>query len=279
MLDLVQGDGPSAPTRDNSRYLTGSVQKAISLLKAFSFDKREYSLVELAHETGLNVSTTHRLLATLEAEDLIERDPGNGHYRLAVKMFELGSVVLHGMELNTVGTPILARLATETEDTTYFTVLTGHEVLCVARIEGVRHSRSQFLAVGRQLPLHAGAGSKVLLAHLPAARARHILRDCSFTRYTESTICDPDRYMEELALVQKQGYALSVGEITSGIIAIAAPIRQGPSDVVAAISLSGAKERYGAENLPAAIERVRDAANQISFRLGYLPNLPGEGAF
>jgi IclR family transcriptional regulator, KDG regulon repressor len=274
MLESIPGDDQSAPTRDNSRYLTGSVQKAISILKAFSFDKREYSLVELAHETGLNVSTTHRLLATLEAEQLLERDPGNGHYRLAVKMFELGSVVLHGMELNTVGTPILARLATETEDTAYFTVLTGNEVLCVARIEGVRHSRSQFLAVGRQLPLHAGAGSKVLLANLPPAQARRLLSSCSFTRYTESTITDPDRLMDELALVREQGYALSQGEITSGIMAIAAPILQGPGSVVAAMSLSGSIERYGPENLAAAIEKVRAAANQISFRMGYLPSLP-----
>jgi IclR family transcriptional regulator, KDG regulon repressor len=274
MFDPVSSNGPSAPTRDNSRYLTGSVQKAISLLKAFSFEKREYSLVELAHETGLNVSTTHRLLATLEAEALIERDPANGHYRLAVKMFELGSIVLHGMELNTVGTPILARLATETEDTTYFTVLTGTEILCVARIEGVRHSRSQFLAVGRQLPLHAGAGSKVLLADLPPAQVRQIMSDYPLTRYTESTITDPDQFMVELAQVREQGYALSQGEITSGIMAIAAPIRQGPGDAVAAISLSGSIERYGPENLLAAIERVRAAANQISFRLGYLPSLP-----
>jgi IclR family transcriptional regulator, KDG regulon repressor len=270
MLEPVR----AAPIRDNSQYLTGSVQKALSLLKAFSFDRREYSLVELARETGLNVSTTHRLLATLETEELIARDPATGHYRLAVKMFELGSVVLHGLELNTVGTPILARLATETEDTAYFTILTGDEVLCVARIEGVRHSRSQFLAVGRQLPLHAGAGSKVLLAHVPLARVEQTLKQCSFARYTDNTIVDPQKFLAELALVRTQGYSLSVGEITSGILAIAAPICQGQGQVVAAISLSGARERYGPEALPAAIEKVRDAANQISFRLGYLPNLP-----
>lgn len=258
----------------DQKYLTGSVQKALSLLKAFSFEKSEYSLVELAHATGLNVSTVHRLLATLEAEQLIVRDPLTARYRLAIKMFELGSVVLCGMELNLVGTPILARLATETEDTTYFTVLSEESVLCVARIEGVRHSRSQFLAVGRRLPLHAGAGSKALLAYLPLERQLQILSHCTFPRYTENTITNREALLEDLSRCRKRGYALSVEEITTGIIAIAAPIRRDEGDVVAAISLSGAAERYRSDLLPAAVEKVRDAANQISVRLGYRPRLP-----
>jgi len=262
-----------ALARDNSRYLTGSVQKALGILKAFSFEKPEYSLVELAHHTGFNVSTTHRLLATLQSEDLIERDPNSGRYRLAIKMFELGSVVLHGMELNIVGTPILARLATETEDTAYFSVVAGDEVLCVSRVEGVRHSRSQFLSVGRHLPLHAGAASKILLAHLPPERAAIILARCPFMRYTENTITDLGKLIEELARVRSQGYALSLEEITSGIVAIAAPIRRGPNNVIAAISLSGARERYSPDLLAAAIGKVRDAASQISFRMGYVPTL------
>ena len=262
-------------TVEKDRSLTFSVQKALRLLQAFSMEKPEQSLVELAARTGLNVSTAHRLLATLEAESFVTRAVGSAHYRLSIKVFELGSIVLHGMELNVVGMPILARLATETEDTTHFTILTGDEVLCVARIEGVRHSRSQFLAVGRQLPVHAGAGSKVLLAHVPPARVEHILKRCSFTRYTDSTIVDRQEFLEELARVRTQGYALSVGEITCGILAIAAPIWCASDTVVAALSLSGDRERYGSENLPAAIEKVRDAANQISFRLGYFPSLPG----
>ena len=272
-VDRQSKAAPPHAGTDNSRYLTTSVQRAVSLLKAFSIEKPTYSLVELAHATGLNVSTAHRLLTTLEAEGLLERDPDNGHFRLAIKVFELGGVVLHGMELNVVGTPILARLATETEDTAYFTVLSGDGVLCVARIEGVRHSRSQYLAVGRRLPLHAGAGSKVLLAHMPPEQARTLLAKCSFTPYTEHTITDPDRLLAELVTVKKQGYALSIEEITDGISAIAAPIRGHDGNIVGAVSLSGAAERYRGPHLSAFVERVTGAATHVSLRLGYVPTL------
>ena len=260
-------------TVEKDRSLTFSVQKALRLLQAFSMEKPEQSLVELAARTGLSVSTAHRLLATLEAEGFVTRAVGNAHYRLSIKVFELGSIVLHGMELNVVGMPVLARLSIETEDTTYLTVLSDDQVLCIARIEGVKHLRSQFLAVGRYLPPHAGAASKVLLAYLPPERARSVLTQHPLPAYTENTITDPDDIIDMLRLVRDQGYASSVEEITRGITAIAAPIMDQTGRVVAAVSLSGAASRFAPEHLPSRVEKVRDAGYQISARLGYFPGL------
>ena len=256
-----------------TKNLTLSVQKALRLLAAFSIARPELSLAELAHETGLSVSTAHRLLATLEVESFIERVPGSARYRLAIKVFELGSVVLQRMELNVVGTPILARLATKTEETTYLSVLSSDTVLCLARIEGVRHSRSQFLAAGRHLPLHAGAASKVLLAHLPQERVRQLLSHHTLEAFTDRTITDPDQFMMMLPEVSEQGYALSEEEITKGLVAIAAPIWDQTGQVISAISLSGAEDRFGPETRPLLVDQVKEAAYQISFRLGFVPTL------
>ena len=260
-------------TAKTTKNLTFSVQKALRLLTSFSIEKPELSLVEIANEAGLSVSTTHRLLATLEAERFIERMNDSGHYRLAIKMFELGSIVLHRMDLNLVGTPILARLATETEDTTYLSVLCDDSVLCIARIEGSRHLRSQFLAVGRHLPLHAGAASKVLLAYLPETRVRQLLDRYPLTAYTDSTITNVEEFLKTLAEVRAQGYAVSDEEITKGITAIAAPIIDLNGKVISAISLSGAAGRFGPGNRPFLVDRIKEAASQISVRLGYIPAL------
>jgi IclR family transcriptional regulator, KDG regulon repressor len=262
-----------AETVKTTKSLTLSVQKALRLLSSFSVEKPELSLVEIASETGLSVSTTHRLLATLEAEQFIERMNDSGHYRLAIKMFELGSVVLNRMELNIVGTPVLARLATETEDTAYLSVLCDDSVLCIARIEGSRHLRSQFLAVGRHLPLHAGAASKALLAHLPEARVRHLIDRYPLTSYTDKTITNTEAFLKHLVEVRVQGYALSDEEVTRGITAIAAPIVDLNGRVISAISLAGAAGRFGPGNRPFLVSRVKEAASQISARLGYMPAL------
>ena len=264
---------PQDPAPQNTKHLTLSVQKALRLLSTFSIESPELSLVELAHETGLSVSTAHRLLATLEAEGFVERVPGQTRYRLAIKVFRLGGIVLHRMELNTVGTPVLARLATETEDTTYLSVLSGDIVLCVGRVEGIRHSRSQFLAVGRHLPLHCGAASKVLLAYLAEDRVRQMLSRCTLVGHTDRTITDPEEFIQALSQFRAQSYALSDEEITQGVTAIAAPIWDQNGQVIAAISLSGAAERFGPDTRASLIDKVKEAGTQISVRLGYIPNL------
>ena len=108
---------PVRSTQKKAKYVTLSVQKALRILQAFSVERSEQSLMEIASATHLSVSTTHRLLATLEAEGFVERVPGNGLYRLAIKVFELGSIVLHGMEINIAG-PILTHHTSCTTDMT-----------------------------------------------------------------------------------------------------------------------------------------------------------------
>ena len=269
MEEAISGN----PAPQKPKNVTLSVQKALRLLSAFSTENPELSLMELSHQTGQSVSTTHRLLATLETEGFLERCPGRAHYRLAMKMFELGSVVLHGMELNIVGTPVLARLSTQTEETTYLSVLSANSVLCVSRIEGIRHLRSQFLEVGRHLPLHAGAASKVLLAYQPPAQAICLLSQQGLQPFTNRTMTDPETVLAALSHVREQGYALSDEEITRGITAIAAPVRDQSGTVVAAVSLSGAAERFRPPYRSELISQVIDAAYQISIKLGFVPNM------
>ena len=69
---------------------TQAVARAIALLKSFSDTQPEWGLSELAQTTGLNKTTAFRLLAALEAEGLIMRNPLSGGYRLGVELVAMG---------------------------------------------------------------------------------------------------------------------------------------------------------------------------------------------
>ncbi len=238
-------------------------------------EKPAQTLTEIARSSGVNVSTAYRLLSTLEGEGFVERGRAGSMYSLSMRMFELGSIVLHDMDINVAGVPVLARLATETGETTYITVLYGDAVLCVARVEGIKHLRSQFLEVGRRLPLHAGAASKVFLAHLADEKVRELLARNPLIPFTENTITDLDVLLASLPRIRVHGYAMSNEEITRGITAIASPILDSTGGVVAALTLSGAASHFGPAYLPSMIEKARDAAYEISVRLGYIPRFNG----
>jgi IclR family transcriptional regulator, KDG regulon repressor len=262
-------------TSDKGIYQSRSVQKALRILRAFSMERPTQSLAEIARRAGVNPSTAYRLLSTLETEGFVERTNGSAAYTLSMRMFELGSIVLHGMDINVAGIPVLARLATETGDTTYLTVLYDDAILCVARIEGAQHVRSQFLEVGRRLPLHAGAASKVFLAHLLPDRARELLEKDPLIPFTENTVTDPEDLLVGLAQIRANGYAMSVEEITPGITAIAAPILDASAEVAAALTLSGASAHFESACLLSMIEKTRNAAYEVSVRLGYVPRFNG----
>ncbi|MFN3331171.1 MAG: helix-turn-helix domain-containing protein, partial [Caldilinea sp.] len=73
---------------------TQSVARAIALLKAFSDAQPEWALNELAQATGLNKTTAFRLLAALEAERLVMRNPLSGGYRLGVELIAMGGTAM-----------------------------------------------------------------------------------------------------------------------------------------------------------------------------------------
>ena len=56
--------------------------RAIRLLKLFTSERPEMSLAEISRASGLNKTTTHRLLRALQSESLIDRNPATTAYSL-----------------------------------------------------------------------------------------------------------------------------------------------------------------------------------------------------
>ena len=68
-----------------------SVDRAAALLKAIADASRPPTVVELAETCGLNRSTAWRLLATLDAHGLIERDPVSQRYSLGYAFLRIAA--------------------------------------------------------------------------------------------------------------------------------------------------------------------------------------------
>jgi len=94
-----------------------AVLRAVAILKAFSEERPELSLSELAHDLDLTRTTTHRLLAALESEGLVERTVRGGGFRLGPAAISLGHRALRTSDLRARIRPILARLAAESGET------------------------------------------------------------------------------------------------------------------------------------------------------------------
>jgi IclR family transcriptional regulator, KDG regulon repressor len=265
MRDAVYSGGVSV---SGDRALLGSVRNAARVLRAFSHADQELGVTELSRRLGLSKSTTHRLVATLEAERLLEQDQATGKYRLGLALYELGTTVTEHVDLHQAALPVLTTLRHSTGDMVHVAVLDGLEVVYVERLESY-HMLPIFRRVGHRLPAHVTSSGKVLLAALPRDEQVRRLRGAALDARTDHTITDTDALLAELEQVARRGWASNVEEGAVGVTSVGAPVRGADGSVIAAVTVVGTSERLNGEMLRRYAKAVVEAAAVISRRLGY----------
>lgn len=250
--------------RSNSRPLTGTraVLRAISVLKALGRSPSAYGVTELGSRTGLSKATVFRLLGALENEGLVARDAANGAYRLGPELILLGTSALSTTDLRALAHQELLRLTEECGETSTLEILAGNDVLVIDEVQG-RFLFSATPELGRRWPIHATSTGKLLLAFSEPRRPLPRL-----PRYAARTITTRSALERELARVREHGYAIAVDELESGLVAMAAPIRNHVGCVAAAISINGPAARLTPRRRRQLLSRVCEAASRVSRRLG-----------
>lgn len=253
-------------TTDRSNV--SAVLKALRLLECFTHDEPEPGLAALACGAELNKSTAHRLLGTLETAGWVERT-ADARYRLTLRAFELGSIVVDNLDLRREAGPVMSDLVSRCGETAYLMVPDGLAVLCLERVEGRQLVRLLVLDVGRSLPLTVGGGPVALLAHRDDLLEQVLEHE--FTQFTEASIADESSLRTRLREVRHRGCAISRGDVTPGVCAIGAPVFGAEGTAVAALSVSGLAAGFEGEREALMGEHVTRAAAMLSARLGYRP--------
>jgi DNA-binding IclR family transcriptional regulator len=186
-----------------------SVDRALRLLDVVAATApRGETVTTLAARCDLNRATAWRLLGTLEARGLIERDPSTNRYRVGLAMIRMSaSAGYDGLVRRT--RHILERVAGQ-HGVTYVGEVAPPSVMAINW-------------VAREVPLHATSTGKAFLAWLPAEEARALL-DLPLARYTDTTLTDPDTLMEQLLEIHERGYAECAGELEPALYGVSAPI-------------------------------------------------------
>jgi DNA-binding IclR family transcriptional regulator len=126
--------------------------------------------------------------------------------------------------------------------------------------------------MGDTLPLHAGASSRILLAHQDDAFVDAMIKNVGLVALTENTITDPVRLKNELKLIRSQGFAYSDSEVDYGARATAAPVFDSKGRIAAGITVAGPRDRINDEKVKQLIDMVTECSAKISYDLGHRPN-------
>ena len=258
------GEMPKMPPRENRLH---TVDRALRVLTSFPSDGQDVSLRELSAAVGIESSVVYRILYTLAEHGVVTKNPSTRRYALGPRLLELASRGPH-LDLRRKALPAMERLARETGESALLLVCSEGAAVCVEGVEEVDSPIRYTARIGNRIPLHVGAGPKVLLAFRPEAEIDAYLRG-PLQRFTANTLTNPKRVRAELAKIRAQGYATSHGEKDLGVTAISAPIRNHSGSVVATLTLAGPDVHLPAGRVQTLTKVVVETANAVAQELGF----------
>lgn len=246
-----------------------SVERALGVLRSLAGGAAELRVSDVARVTGLGVSTTSRLLATLESAGLVDRDPVTGLFRLGMDVVSLAASVLNNHPIHREARQVSQNLAAELGLGVNVAVRRGDRLFYLLNFEGRNAPRSSVLT-GQVKPLHATGLGKCLLSGLTADQRRELLPADTLTPYTARTLTTHQQLDTAVADILAQGHGIEIEELALGRACVAAPIRDATGMVVAGLSVSGPLSAIDLPvRRPELARRVIEAVDSISIGLGF----------
>lgn len=234
-----------------------SVQRALDILSLLSEERPVVSVRDIVESTGLAKTTVLRLVQTLEQNGLLWAAP-NG-YLAGPGLWRWAHLARSSWELPPETQKLMRNLGARRRETVNLYMLRDIYRVCVAQQESPQPLR-HVVHVGDELPLWAGASSKVLLRDAPDSLLRRVALS---SPYGEGHVKRLREWIEDAAY---GGWAVSHGEREDGLSAVAAPVFGRSGRVVAALSLSGPTVRFGDDQVEQFADDLRQVAKQMSER-------------
>lgn len=206
--------------------------KLAAILRTFS-NGQAYSLSDVARAADIPISTAHRLVSELVEWGFLDRS-ADKRYRVGSLLTQIGGNVLHVTPIRSQADQVLDDLATALRTTVRFGVLdAGMTVTCIEK-HPTRHRPVR--TETRQMPVHATAAGKVLLAFSDPETVNAAVRQ-GFPRFTDATIVTASALRRELTLVRMSQLAWCRREFNRETTSIATPVFARGGQVVAALEV------------------------------------------
>jgi DNA-binding IclR family transcriptional regulator len=242
----------SEPTR-----LIQAVDRSLRLLEVIADAPSPPSAPELARLAGVNRSTAWRLLATLEAHHLVERDPLAGTYTVGFGALRIAAGASYA-GLVRRARPVLERLNAAVGENAALAVVRADRVLVLDEVVaphvlGVRWA-------GSSMPLAITSPGKLWLAALPRAEAEALVE----AERAAGVPIETERLWQLVDEAGRTGIGTSPEDFASGVTGFSAAVRAAGGRPTAFVGITGPAQRLPLERLPEYRELLLGAAAELA---------------
>ncbi|MFF3697811.1 IclR family transcriptional regulator [Streptomyces sp. NPDC002221] len=255
------------------------MQNVLNALRALEeiAERQPIGVAELARAMELPKSSVQRSLLTLHEAGWIRPAAGAPtRWTVTAKALYVGRRATGELGLRDAAVPVMEELRRECGETVHLAVPEGDRVVLIERLETSQPVRI-VLPLGQDLPVHASANGKAILAAGPMeAWERRLTHDLA--GFTPATITDPRRLRAELAEVRRRGYATNGGEWRADVSAVAAAVIGMDGLPVASLSVNVPTSRMTAASGERFAAMVVVAAERLGRALGSNKSRSHEGS-
>ena len=239
----------------------------VRILETIATSRTGLTLTEVVQALGLQPGTAHRLIRGLSDLDLLRRPAGSKRYTIGPRLLNLLHATMDTASCSALAQPILDRLVSEFGETAHLARLSRDFAESVVMKQPIGSDRA-FVQPGRQLPLHAAASGKAILAFQDEDFiAQYLARPRR--RYTERTKVDGAEIRHELEQIREEGMAVCDNELDSGVLSFGHPIRIRGGYTLYSIGITGFADRFQRVERARIKEKLSNAAADLGRKLGH----------
>ncbi|MCZ4354473.1 IclR family transcriptional regulator [Roseovarius aestuarii] len=218
---------------------------------------------EVNQVLGLPKPTIHRLFATLEAEGFIRREMDGRCYSPGYRLIGMVTGLFSSQHIRTARVAVLSKLVETVGETCNIALPDGDAMVYLERVESKWPLRLQ-LPVGTRVPLHCTASGKLYLSQLEERHLRSYASSAVLTKYSPTTLTQPEALMDEVRAIRERGYSTDHSEFMDGMIAVAVPIMDKDGRLVSALSFHAPSQRLPMDKAIEHVELLKSAAAKLS---------------
>ena len=240
--------------------MNNTLVKGLQLLEVLARSRETQGVSDLAEQLLLGKSNVHRLLQALVELGYVVKDESTAQYQVSLKLWELGAAIEVGLRIKSAASEAMKRLLARTRETVHLSVLDGEEVVYVHKLDSPEPVRA-YSEIGGRAPAFCVATGKAMLAWQPEPVLAGVV--AHLRAHTPRTITHAQEYLREMERIRTNGYAVNRGEWRETVWGVAAVIRNGKGNVLAAIGVSGPSARIKPGNIKALADEVMGAARLV----------------
>lgn len=252
----------------HQRYHIPNLKRALEVFEVLAKNTDGISLSDIARTTGYSKNSIFRILCTLEDCGYVVKNKDQRKIRMSRKLAALGYAAFGESNIVERSMDVIRKMRDDLAETSMLGTLLEEDCVLLEQAPG-RHPFKFLGEVGMRINITASAPGKAMFAYLPKDELDRRVAHIKFKKYNDKTITDKKSFLSELENVRKCGYAVDNGEEIKGVNCIGAPVFDAHGYPIAAIWITGPRERIEEKDFQAIGTKIRGYADTISARLGY----------